>query len=194
MVKPTYVGIDQSIKETVVTVLTTPSNYKSYSFKGKGKDQLAKIQSIWQGIKKIRDFDGKKEIKAAYIEGGSFKSQGQLFSLGQLSGGILQILSGLSIPATQISPSELKKFTTGRGACSKQHMMDQIRERFGQDFRNDNYADSYALAIMAYYVFNYNEMPNKNRPSKETAYSHQPHKKDKQKNPTMRYRRRKDEF
>jgi Holliday junction resolvasome RuvABC endonuclease subunit len=149
MSKPTYMGIDQSLKETAITVLTTPNKYKTYSFKGKGKTKLDKMKSIWVNTQELF-ISNNLETNLVFIEGGSFMSTGQLFSLGQLSGGIISMLELEGFPTKEIPPSLLKKFITGRGQCSKKHMMDKIRERFGPKFTNDNIADSYGLALMAY--------------------------------------------
>jgi crossover junction endodeoxyribonuclease RuvC len=174
MINAYYIGIDQSLTETAITVLNTPNKYIIYSFKGKGKNSLEKSLDLHDKIKVFfhRQFavtEGLKPIKC-FIEGGSYHSTGRLFSLGQLSGLIISIIDSHKIPFREIPPTILKKFMTGKGNANKNFVIKNIQKKYGIHFKNDNEADSYVLALMAYNFMNY-KLLNKDRMEKETIYN-----------------------
>lgn len=56
-----------------------------------------------------------------------------------------------------IEPTKLKKFITGKGQCKKELMLLNVYKKFGEEFDNDNLADSYGLARMALENYKNNE-------------------------------------
>ena len=49
-----------------------------------------------------------------------------------------------------ISPTTLKKFVTGKGNSGKDIMLLEVYKRWNVSFSNNNLADAYGLARMAY--------------------------------------------
>jgi Holliday junction resolvasome RuvABC endonuclease subunit len=188
MNSPKYVGIDQSFKHTAIVVMASPHDYKVYSIKGKGRNSLEKLKGIRGEIQHIFFSMETLDIRWCFIEGGAFKSSGPIFSLGQLSGLILGLLMEHKIPIKEIPPSRLKKFITEHGNATKEVMMREIGNRFGEHFNDDNVADAYGLALMGYFYENWKTLGNKNRGSKEVVAV------EAKKIPRSRYRRKKLEF
>jgi len=144
------IGIDQSYSETAITVLITPDNYNIFSIKGKGKTIFDKLFYIRDNFKFILDGLSEKP-EVVCIEGGSYKSEGRLFSLGQLSGVLINSLFDWGVSnILEIPPKTLKKFISGMGDASKETVMKAIERKYHHVFKNDNKADSYSLAILAH--------------------------------------------
>ena len=151
------IGIDQSIEETGITFMLSPDYYTTYSVCGKGKGSLDRIESIrakvYDLVKASKDKIVDKTFYA-FLEGGSFQSKGQLFTLGQLSGSIIGTLNFLGIKVFEIPPTTLKLFMAGTGAANKAYMMKKIQEKYNIVFTNDNKADSYSLAVLGIKLLN----------------------------------------
>lgn len=195
-----FIGIDQSFKETAITILFSPTNYNIYTVKGKGDTPQKKLIYLHQKIKKIIEdcfciytekMNQDPSTILCFIEGGSFGSVGPIFTLGQLSGIILASLYEFNITVKEVTPPQLKKFMTGNGVSDKRFVMRRIREKYGIHFRNDNKADSYVLALMAYNFKHKGEIITKFREEAEVIHKMlKPQKKKKR----IRYRRSKQEF
>jgi len=56
------------------------------------------------------------------------------------------------IPFVVISPSQLKKFATGKGNCQKNMVLREVFKRWGVDCVDDNQADALTLAKMAHHI------------------------------------------
>jgi hypothetical protein len=194
-----FIGIDQSITETAITILFSPSNYKVFSIKGKVLNLRPKIEYIYREAYVLI-----KKSHTAYttgmsrnntdiyccIEGGSYGSEGRLFTLGQLSGMLISILISLDIAYREIPPATLKKFITGYGNAPKNCVMDFIKNKYDIRFTNDNKADSYVLALMAYKLKNEDTQYN----FREEAEVIQSLLKPKIKRKKISHRRKKLEF
>jgi len=53
------------------------------------------------------------------------------------------------IEITAYTPTELKKFITGKGNAKKQIIIQQVYKKYGIEFEDDNLADAFVLAKMA---------------------------------------------
>lgn len=83
---------------------------------------------------------------AVYIEGYSFSSRhSQAHALGELGGVLRLAYHRLSVPVTEVPPSTLKKFATGKGNASKAAMVSAVASRTGLEFDTDDAADALAL-------------------------------------------------
>lgn len=90
------------------------------------------------------------KTKLVYLEGLSYGSQGK--SVSQL--GAVHYLTRIflykkNINYKIISPSELKKFVTGKGNAQKDLMLLNVYKKWGVEFTDNNLADAYSLARMA---------------------------------------------
>ena len=52
-----------------------------------------------------------------------------------------------------VSPSQLKKFATGKGVCQKSIVVREVFKKWGVDCKDDNQADATVLAHMAEAIF-----------------------------------------
>lgn len=127
---------------------TKLSNEGSYSQKEYNKS--LNILSIINNLKVILK---KEKPSHAYMEGVSYGSIGSaaLVDLSGLNFCIRCLLDSLKIPFTIVSPTELKKFTTGNGAAQKDEMIYcwlncDSKMTIYSDFKIDDCADAYFLA------------------------------------------------
>jgi len=91
-------------------------------------------------------------IQATAIEGYAYGSQ-MANMLGELGGTVkLSLVKARAYMAENacypyiVSPSMLKKYATGKGNVQKNQMLLQVYKKWGVEFKDDNAADSFALA------------------------------------------------
>jgi Holliday junction resolvasome RuvABC endonuclease subunit len=76
------------------------------------------------------------------------------YALGKFAGAAIAIVSvGAIVRYTlyrrlEPSPTELKKFVTGKGGAKKEHMMMEVLSRWGHKSKNNDTADAYGLAAL----------------------------------------------
>ena len=90
------------------------------------------------------------EIKAdiVVIEGPSYSSEfSHQHSIGKLAGVVEVCLYQRGIPFVVVSPSEMKKFATGKGNASKDMVLAEA-VRMNSDINDNNAADAYFLYLM----------------------------------------------
>jgi crossover junction endodeoxyribonuclease RuvC len=86
-----------------------------------------------------------------YIEGLSYMSvSATMAQLAALHYAIRIYLREIHIPFKIIPPTSLKKFVTGKGNSKKSLMIKNVYKKFGYDTEDDNLADAYGLAMMAF--------------------------------------------
>jgi Holliday junction resolvasome RuvABC endonuclease subunit len=155
-----FLGIDASLTNTGITLLISPTQYTSFSIKAKGGTQLERMELI---AEQLLSFIVEQNIDpmegTACIEGGSYHSNGMIYQMGQLTGMIIHALHQFYVNPMEIPPSQVKKFISGVGSASKQCVMDSIKARYREAFTDDNQADSYALALIAYRYYHYPDSP-----------------------------------
>jgi hypothetical protein len=159
---PVTLGIDQSLTGFAISAVCTdaPEFYRSWVYTSpyKGVRRLVDIR-FWM----IERFDelwlAGNEINDIAMEG-TIRASFSASALGELSGLVKTTLwdyfdttyadnQHLRLPL-QIPPTTVKKFAAGKGNATKKDMLEQIRLRWNADFgKNDNAADSYAIARMA---------------------------------------------
>lgn len=89
------------------------------------------------------------EIVAVAMEGYAFGAKNMVAYLGELGATIKLSIRDADVRARVpaiIGPTQLKKFTTGKGACDKDLILLNVFKRWGFDTSNNNIADAYALA------------------------------------------------
>ena len=109
---------------------------------------------------KLDEYINPESTKLVCIEGLSFGSKGQSVSqIGAVHYITRTYLYKNNIPYKVVTPSELKKFVTGKGNAKKDLMLLKIYKKWGIEFEDDNLADAYSLARMA--LEDYNNGKNK---------------------------------
>jgi len=83
-------------------------------------------------------------VVEGYIHGGRWVNN-SMFELGAI---VRHSLMACGIPVLEVSPTSLKKFTTGKGRASKQEMLAAVKDLWGFETKDDNQADALALACM----------------------------------------------
>lgn len=98
------------------------------------------------------------------IEGYAFSSKGKgILDRSECRGILLDRLEGFPDAIVEVPPSTVKKFVLGQGRSTKAQQLSKamvvsaLTKRYGQEFRTDNEADAFALAVMGQIVAGYRE-------------------------------------
>jgi Holliday junction resolvasome RuvABC endonuclease subunit len=149
--KTIYMGIDQSYSGFAITYLGEDSDYQTSvaKFDLMGVQRLATIQDYILNSIHIQKEYG-RTIKAIAMEGYAFGSQ-MANMLGELGATVKLALLKANLPNNAsfpyiVPPTSLKKYATGKGNTQKNQMLLSVYKKWGIEFRDDNAADSYALA------------------------------------------------
>ncbi len=149
-----FVGVDQSLQEPGVVVLTTEGEfYRGASLRTKKERGAARLGSI---ARFIRDTVGADNfVVAAAIEGPSLGSTHREFDLGEASG-VAKLALNLfwGNEPFVVEPVRLKYFATGHWQAEKEDVIHAVKSLWGCALDNDNVADAYVLARIAYGMVN----------------------------------------
>ena len=88
------------------------------------------------------------EPEFAVIESYALGTKGRLVTLVECGTVIRTTLYLLRIPWVEVTPSALKKWTTGSGNADKSKMAECVLKRWGFKSHSDDITDAYALAQM----------------------------------------------
>jgi len=148
-----YIGIDPSTK-TGLVILDKGGNIKlETEVKSKIKQDPQRFMDLSDQIVKLINQTCKSEEVKIMIEGFSFGSRGKAVSTQYGIGWAIRTLLVESLlEYTEISPSALKKFATGKGNCKKEDMILPIYKRWGFQNDSDNIRDAYVLAQIGRYL------------------------------------------
>lgn len=112
--------------------------------KGRGLDRIDWI------CKQVRGMIPEQGDVHVFIEGFSFGSQGQaLYEIAGLGYIIRYMLWYRKIPCTEVAPSQLKKWATGKGNAPKEIIIREVYRRWGVEATDNNHADAVALGRLA---------------------------------------------
>jgi Holliday junction resolvasome RuvABC endonuclease subunit len=96
---------------------------------------------------KVLDLVRKNAPELIIIEGYAFNAKGSSgVSLGELGGILRDRLIDYPEYFIEATPTELKKFSTGKGNASKVQVASALSSRYGRIFKTDNHADVFGLA------------------------------------------------
>jgi hypothetical protein len=137
-----HVGIDQSYSGFALTFLASDGRYETRVIKFDGS-----------GVKRLADIRGylnaqlNRNIIDAAMEGYAFGSH-MSNMLGELGGVVkLAVYDANKLDTLIIPPTSLKKYVTGKGTgVQKNQMLLYVYKKWDVEFKDDNAADSYALA------------------------------------------------
>jgi Holliday junction resolvasome RuvABC endonuclease subunit len=141
--EPVYLGIDQSYGGFAITAYKDHESYYTEVYKSdlRGVDRLRDIQA--HVMNWLHEFNNIQDVA---MEGYAFGSQ-MANMLGELGGMVKLTLRDFGIYPLIVPPTNLKKYTCGKGAgVSKSQMLLHVYKNWGVEFTDDNAADSYALA------------------------------------------------
>ena len=142
-----YVGIDPSTK-TGFVILDERGNVRcEKEITAKSKNDPERFIEITEHI-----FNHIKPDDKIGIEGFAYGAKGKGVSVQYGIGWAIRIeLKKRGFTYTEITPSSLKKFATGKGNTKKEDMILPIYKRWQYENKSDNIRDAYILAqIMRY--------------------------------------------
>lgn len=144
----TVIGLDLSLTGTGYVVLDSTGvvlDHGTIKTKVFGMERLQFIKAQVASLLSIY------EPLSACVEGYSMGSRaGQAFNIGELGGVIKLMLHMNKIPYTDVPPTVLKKFVTGKGTAMKDEIMLHVYKKWGWTAPDNNQADAYGLARMAW--------------------------------------------
>lgn len=143
------VGLDLSLTSTGICVMDENGTIlfeEVLNTPKKKIDGLERLKFIRESVSEaIKNYS----VSIANIENYSFGSRGRAtFSLGELGGVVRLLLFDLGVTIIETSPSQLKKFATGRGNSDKLDVVMSIEKNYGIKYLDDNAADAFILAKM----------------------------------------------
>ena len=153
MKKELFCGIDPSITNTGVTLIDGGFNVIEQqlictSVQKRPFDTELRLIHIVKQLEFLLNY--KRDLKIVNIEGISFGSKGEgVAQLAALNYLIRIFLLQNDILYSEIPPTKLKKFITGKGQCKKNLILKEVYKKWNVDIDDDNIADSYVLARMA---------------------------------------------
>lgn len=148
-------GIDLSLTATGLVVLDGDKLLYSGCFKPKNKSGAERLIEIDREISMTMvGYD--PEIIC--LEGYSFGSRGRaLFQIGELGGVVRVALHDWGKHWMEITPSQVKKFATGKGTSKKDLILQQVYKKWGQEFKTSDEADAFVLAKIGTILLGYEE-------------------------------------
>ena len=144
-----YAGFDLSLTASGIVVLDSTGKVVSRNVikvKSKGAERLNDIQKL------IRSIISPYDIKLVCIEGYAMGAMGKTYNIGELGGVIRLLLFRQEIVYSEIPPTQVKKFATGKGGGeggSKDQVTLHVFKKWGFEAVDNNEADAYALARIA---------------------------------------------
>ena len=140
-----YIGIDLSTKTGIVQIGAHGNVQLAKEITSSKKDPERMIEIV-ESVMEIIAPDSK-----IAIEGFSYGSRGQGMSFQFGLGYALRIeLCKRNIPFLIVTPSQVKKYATGKGNTSKDNMILPIYRNWGFEHDSDNVRDAYVLARIMY--------------------------------------------
>lgn len=163
------IGIDPSLTGTGIVVLRNGEVELAEATKSRPElGIIERVKLIRNRILEIEadlsDDKGRKYQSPALmvIEGFSYGSKGRsVFDIAYLGWRIREELERLrsedGTPWIEVPPTQLKKFSTGKGTANKEIILQQVYKRWEYETDNNNIADAFVLAKIgeAYLQDNY---------------------------------------
>ena len=151
-----YVGIDPSLTATAIVILDAEAEIE---FKAIIKSKLRGVDRLLEIETEVQNSLLNTSLSHICIEGYSFGSRvGQAFSIGELGGILKRLLTVKQKLYTVIQPTSLKKFVTGKGNCPKDLILKEVYKKWSVDLNDNNLADAYGLARIAYGAYHKEEL------------------------------------
>lgn len=109
------------------------------------ENEVFNVLTIWDGLQEHVCMEG-------YSRGSSQRRE----EAGEVSAACrIALYNSWTNPVVPVfvSPSQVKKFATGKGTASKQEVMSGVKEKWGYQYDNDNLADAFVLATISEMLF-----------------------------------------
>lgn len=168
-----YLGLDLSLSNTGVAVITGDSKIYTTSITTDTKDYLtleARITYIvGQIVKVIEEYDIKYIVFEGYAFGSSRFGSNNLTSLAELKGVILHHITNThkDIQFVTVTTQQMKKYVTGKGIINvpknikaahkakykKQVVLDAVNSSYNLKLESFDEADAFGLALICRHLF-----------------------------------------
>lgn len=151
------VGIDPSLTGFAMTAMYPDGRVFEKETKTKAVhtlvDRMKRLRKLAIGAE---DFLKEHLPELCLIEGYAYAAKGRaVISLGELGGVVRDHIVGLSDVTVEVPPTTLKRFLTGKGNADKLAVTQKLVRRFDREFKTDNLADSFGLALLGSVVLEY---------------------------------------
>lgn len=144
------IGIDQSVLHTGICILNEDASVSYLGLiepnKLKNRDRLAYIRDELNAVL------GTRQFAVGVMEGYSYGSMNKKFLLGEVGSVVKLAFHDHCLRAYEVAPKSLKKFVTSKGSASKEDVMVAVEKQWGVVLKDDNLADAYGLARVAYEI------------------------------------------
>jgi len=143
------IGLDPSLSGT--GILSLQEGNVTLAEATRNRPELKSIERVKLVNQRIKNAVQKKTPDLIVIEGFSFGSKGQCLDIVHYLGWRIReelelLKTNENIPWIEVSPTQLKKFATGKGVANKEIILQQVYKRWGYETNNNNIADAYVLA------------------------------------------------
>ncbi|SNS21073.1 crossover junction endodeoxyribonuclease RuvC [Anaerovirgula multivorans] len=148
-----FIGIDPSLTGTGLIILNEDGEIvlsrcivtKQSKQENHTQDTMARVKDIKDCI--MSELKGNEYKIYVAVEGFSYGSRGRaVFDIAYMGYRIREELLDTDITFIEPTPSQVKKFATGKGNSPKNVVMLEVYKRWGEEFTDDNLADAYVLA------------------------------------------------
>ena len=155
-----YIGIDPGVRNLALVAFSPSRNVVStYQPKGDIPSGVRRLCYLMQNIKNwIGEVSEIGKVQRIAMEGYSMMEKFGQHNSGEVGAAIKLALVGwygldraVAYP-TIVAANQLKKFATGSGTAKKSMIPKEIFKRWNTDFNNENLAEAYVLARIAWGV------------------------------------------
>lgn len=154
---PRTIGLDLSLTATGIAVLGHAGKVLSVSLCGSkpsvGTGDTRRISLLAEEVL-ARCLPRPQDL--IVIEDYAFSGNGQITRLAEFGGTLkYKLQNEFHLPQERVClchNGTLKKFLTGKGNAQKQVVMMSVLKRWGCEFRDDNEADAFGLALIGHYA------------------------------------------
>ena len=157
------VGIDPSLTGFAMVAMYQDGTTVEKEIKTKAvktlSDRMTRLRTL---AREAESFVKEHIPELCLIEGYAFGAKGRaIISLGELGGVVRHFVVGLADNTVEVPPSTVKRFLTGKGNANKLDVVQKLGRRFDREFKTDNIADAFGLALLGSVVLDFRS-PNTN--------------------------------
>lgn len=146
---PLFAGIDASLTGFAIVLIDINGNIVEKKLKSTKpnksyEERFIELENEFKFIANVLS------LKGLYIEGPSYHSKGRaVVEMGGLNYFVRMFFYKKNIDYKIITPTELKKFVTGKGTAKKELIIAHVYKKWNIMFESNDLADAYSLARMA---------------------------------------------
>lgn len=142
-----FVGIDPSTKTGFVALHSEGNVLVAKELTGVGKEDPQRMATLIGEV-----IAHPKQGDIVCIEGFGYASQ-QAIQLGGIGWGIRIAMHCRGMKYTEVAPSQLKKFASGKGNTKKDELAVHVYKQWEFESKSDNVRDAFVLAQIALAVY-----------------------------------------